>query len=400
MDRYFKNQFKEWDQEKDNGNLIEPFREKFRKKYLELLEVIERAVASLDDTDGSVYTGTAGIALLYLHLYEIASDKGDHSLLHKSLEYIKGSIDNCKRRKLTFLCGDSGPLALAVVIYSLLGESKKSKKYRDMLTGIGEELVSRSLDFPGDELFKGRAGCLYALLFVKRKLGDDTINKDLVMKIVDTIFESGISLAREEKWQHPLMYRYHEKHYYGAAHGMAGILYLLLTTKEPSLQKRIDSLVKPTVDYMLTLQFSSGNCPSSLQSSSRDRLVQWCHGAPGWVYMFLEAYKRYQESHYLEAAKRCADVIWSRGLLQKGYGLCHGTAGNAYAFLAMYKLTKSNVYLYRAIKFAEWCCDYGRHGCRTPDRPYSLYEGMAGTAYFLSDILVPDTASFPAFELT
>ena len=73
-----------------------------------------------------------GIALLYLHLYEIASDKGDHSLLHKSLEYIKGSIDNCKRRKLTFLCGDSGPLALAVVIYSLLGENKKSKKYRDM----------------------------------------------------------------------------------------------------------------------------------------------------------------------------------------------------------------------------------------------------------------------------
>lgn len=46
---------------------------------------------------------------------------------------------------------------------------------------------------------------------------------------MDTIFESGISLAREEKWQHPLMYRYHEKHYYGAAHGMAGILYLLLT---------------------------------------------------------------------------------------------------------------------------------------------------------------------------
>ena len=29
-----------------------------------------------------------------------------------------------------------------------------------------------------------------------------------------------------------------------------------------------------------------------------------------------------------------------------------------------------------------------------------LCSGMAGTAYFLSDILVPETASFPAFELT
>lgn len=26
-------------------------------------------------------------------------------------------------------------------------------------------------------------------------------------------------------------------------------------------------------------------------------------------------------------------------------------------------------------QFAEWCLDYGAHGCRVPDRPYSLFEG-------------------------
>ncbi len=34
------------------------------------------------------------------------------------------------------------------------------------------------------------------------------------------------------------------------------------------------------------------------------------------------------------------EVIWSRGLLKKGWGLCHGTAGNGYAFIHLYQITK------------------------------------------------------------
>lgn len=52
------------------------------------------------------------------------------------------------------------------------------------------------------------------------------------------------------------------------------------------------------------------------------------------------------QTEHLEAAKRCAEVIWKRGILQNGYGLSEGTAGNAHAFLAMYKLTKKNLYLH------------------------------------------------------
>ncbi|KAF6024460.1 LANCL2 [Bugula neritina] len=95
----------------------------------------------------------------------------------------------------------------------------------------------------------------------------------------------------------------------------------------------------------------------------------------------------------------CGDVVWKRGLLRKGYGICHGVAGNAYTFLSLYKLSKDKKHLHRACQFALWCCDYGRHGCRTPDRPYSLFEGMAGTAYFLYDILCPAASKFPAFEV-
>jgi hypothetical protein len=74
-------------------------------------------------------------------------------------------------------------------------------------------------------------------------------------------------------------------------------------------------------------------------------------------------------------------------------------SGNGYAFLHLYQATGNQKYLYRAAKFAEFCFDFGHHGCRIADRPLSLFEGLAGTVYFLSDLLNPDSAKFPAFYI-
>lgn len=86
------------------------------------------------------------------------------------------------------------------------------------------------------------------------------------------------------------MYQWHDSYYLGAAHGLAGILYLLLLLKQHLTEQELKTLVKPTVDYLATLRFPSGNYPSSLGSDS-DGKVQWCHGAPGFVFLFSEAYK-------------------------------------------------------------------------------------------------------------
>ena len=80
----------------------------------------------------------------------------------------------------------------------------------------------------------------------------------------------------------------------------------------------------------------------------------------------------------MDAALRCGEVVWRRGLLRKGYGLCHGVAGNAYTFLQLYRLTGSPSHLYRAAMFAEWCLSSKERECRIPDRPLSLFEGGCG----------------------
>lgn len=55
-------------------------------------------------------------------------------------------------------------------------------------------------------------------------------------------------------------------------------------------KKELDDLIKPALDYLLTLRYKSGNLPSSL-CSEPDHLVQWCSGASGASHTYALAYK-------------------------------------------------------------------------------------------------------------
>lgn len=156
--------------------------------------------------------------------------------------------------------------------------------------------------------------------------------------------------------------------------------------------------------YVSGLQESDGNFPIALGSEKKrnteKRLVHWCHGAPGAIYFLLKSYKAFNNDKYLDACKKAADLIWEKGLLRKGPGICHGMSGNAYAFLMLYKVTKEPRYLYRAMKFAEFLTNAQfKREANIPDRPNSLYEGLAGTVCFLIDLIHIDHANFPFLNM-
>lgn len=373
-----------------------------------LLVQLEEGLARTDSSDNSVYTGTCGISLLYRRLSETsADDKTRQAYAGLSYRYVRSALDRRKGRRVTFACGDGGPLALGAVIYHERGNSDKSQKYLRELYGLSAKVVEDSDengDMP-DEFLYGRVGYLFALLFVYKHLGASTLDLEVIHGVVDAIVRSGRRLSAREKSKSPLMFQWHDRHYLGAAHGISGICAVLLQAvillpEDASLRGKVEKYVRPTLDYMIGLKFPSGNYPSSLESGDKDKLIHWCHGAPGVVYSFIFAYRVFNDEKYLQCAVECGEVIWSRGLLRKGYGLCHGVAGNAYAFVALHSVTNDPKYSHRAMSFGKWMFDYGKHGCRTPDRPFSLFEGMAGTVYFFNDLQNVSDARFPAFDLT
>ncbi|KAL1438989.1 hypothetical protein MTO96_047466 [Rhipicephalus appendiculatus] len=367
-DRAFENEFSDYHAGKSDvvlpdGRWTQEFQKDIQRNISDLLRELERNLSKRTDwSDSSVYTGTTGVALMYMRLSDVLEDT---SYLNRALPLVERQLSNLKERRFSFLCGDPGPLATGADLYNRLGR----------LVGLGKYVVSSTSDIP-DELLYGRVGYLYALLYVRKHVSPTAVDDGLIRNVVQAVLSSGQQLSAEEKSRSPLMYQWHDSFYLGAAHGLAGIFYMLLQVRS----------------------YPSGNYPSSIGSSS-DKLVHWCHGAPGTIHLLLLAHLVFRETRYLEQAKKCADVIWQRGILKKGYGICHGTAGNGYAFLRMYQVTRDTKYLHRAAKFCEWCFDYGQHQCRVADRPFSLFEGMAGTIYFMADMLEPEKSAFPAFQL-
>ncbi|XP_077555739.1 glutathione S-transferase LANCL1-like isoform X1 [Haemaphysalis longicornis] len=399
-DRAFENDLTDYSPDKSDvvvsdGKWTQDFEGEIRKNVSHLLRELERNLAKRTDwADSSVYTGTTGVALMYLRLSEVLEDA---SYLQKALPYVERQLGQLKERRFSFLCGDPGPLAVGADLYHRLGRAEDSHKLVKRLVHLSKYVLPSTADIP-DELLYGRVGYLFALLYVRKHVSSTAIDDGLIRNVAQAVLSSGQDLSASEKSRSPLMYQWHDSHYLGAAHGLAGIFYMLLQVRSQLSEAELSRLVRPSIDWLASLQYPSGNYPSSLGSTT-DKLVHWCHGAPGTIHLLLLAFRVFQDRQYLERAKKCAEVIWSRGLLKKGYGICHGTAGNGYAFLRMYQVTRDSKYLHRAAKFCEWCFDYGQHGCRIADRPFSLFEGMAGTIYFMAEMLDPEKSAFPAFQL-
>ena len=307
--------------------------------------------------------------------------------------------------------GASGIHSLGAAVSGALQDSQSENVYMRKLNELSHVLDNDPASLP-DELLYGRAGILWALLFAFQTTCRRT--EDINMAFVDRLVAEIISRGRHMvktcgpfQESFPLMWSWHGSYYLGLAHGVAGILMTLMLVAhfEPlkaAIRPEDHQYIRETLDCLLKIRYPSGNYPSSLESEE-DRLVQFCHGAPGFVLLFCQAYKVYDDRRYLQAAKDAAEVVWARGLLKKGTSLCHGSCGNAYAFLALYRLTADLRYLYYAVRFGEWSLRENRAPAeefRQADHPDSLMEGAAGEMIFFLDILQPLQSAFPGVEIS
>lgn len=334
--------------------------------------------------------------------------------------------------KVSFFTGSSGHHAIELSRLMLC--STDFNLFTNNLFKLLE--ISKRDRFKQDEVLYGRAGYLASLSHVLYKYSLYKSKKLLKCLEVDSfdlynvikpyiktqlfqLHKSGIEnenslfpIKENYKHEHHLLYYdWHNKCYLGAAHGIAGILQIMLgvnnlyykynnsnlfleVEKEYTLTANSIFLsISATTAYVMSeYSFCSGNIMASLESKS-DKLVHWCHGAPGWITLCLQLSK-------IETAKNMAKVIWERGLLRKGLGLCHGIPGNAYCFLQLYKHTNDDLWLKAAIYFAKFAIEKIPELKDVPDRPNSLYEGIAGLAYFLTELEDPMNSSYmPGLEV-
>ena len=344
-------------------------------------------------SDHSVYCGYGGNLYLFWRLSNFAVSYQED--LQACVNTVLRKLPNIPDEVSTFLMGKAGICALLAVI-------TKNEEYATMV------LESTKNDPEEFELLYGAAGTLYALGFIL-KHWPETTQKALIIASIQRIAEKTVEKKDGNNELH-FRYPFHGgDSYIGAAHGIIGILYVLFQLRE--YLPNNDNIFIPTLEYLIKLQFPTGNFPA-IEGPEVDDTVHFCHGGPGAVPMLCLAYQIYNHQDYLQAALRAGEDIWRRGLLKKGRGICHGTAGNGYAFISLFNVTGEEVWLNRALIFAEIMGydqnyenvvrrfdDPQRKTLGIADHPYSLMEGLAGTICFYIDCLNPLEAMYPTYDI-
>ena len=124
-------------------------------------------------------------------------------------------------------------------------------------------------------------------------------------------------------------------------------------------------------------------------------LMQFCHGAPGFVITLAD----FPGASLDDLLLAGGEATWRAGPLAKGSNLCHGTGGNGYAFLKLYERTGDAMWLARARAFAMHAikqteADAARYGRMR----YSLWTGDPGFAIYLWDC-IHARARFPTLDV-
>lgn len=116
-----------------------------------------------------VHMLTAGIAYLHLHMATALKEESPYGVknhLERASAILEELCKHLSGRRVTFLCGAAGPLALNAVVQHKLGQADRATK---MITKLKElfAIVKADPSMPSEMLY-GHVGYLYALLFVNK----------------------------------------------------------------------------------------------------------------------------------------------------------------------------------------------------------------------------------------
>lgn len=271
---------------------------------------------------GGLFTGYTGLAYLFLQLSATHPDLqvSGHDLMYWVRQYLAGDRGTLV---MEGKCGiGSEKLAFEAVRACVTKDKDDVIQFLSNLPRLlGPYPTPQDDPFPS-EVAHGRAGTLYLLRMIKHWVPECAELIESPLKhVAERIMNTDDDGRGNWEWR--------GRRYFGAGHGDIGIITQLILS-DPSLAPQLSS----RLERLLELQTPDGNWPDGARSLKEGRapyLVQWCHGAPGFIYslLSLRPYFPALQGQIDTAIEKGQDLIWRHGLLTKEPSLCHGIFGNA-----------------------------------------------------------------------
>jgi hypothetical protein len=338
-----------------------------------------------------LYFGAAGVIWALRYLQDVGASA--------AAERYGGDLESLSARNRAWLAGTPGDQSAAY----LMGDTPIAlmRFAESPMSECAERLarlIASNEDHPSRELMWGAPGTMLAALFLWERSSDAR-------------WAELFRCSAERLWSQLLWSEEHTCHYwtqdlYGrqstyldAVHGFVATAHILTRGRAllgPESWAQWEHVITNTIARSATREANMVSWRTQLgDTNERPRLMQFCHGAPGFV-ICLAAFPGSALEELLIGA---GEAVWAAGPLRKGSNLCHGTGGNGYALLKLYDRTRDARWLARARAFA-------MHGIEQTERDrerygqsrYSLWTGDLGFAIFLWDCIRAEGA-FPTLEV-
>ncbi len=261
------------------------------------------------------------------------------------------------------------------------------------------QLIARNTHHPHRELMWGAPGTALAALHLHAHTGDGSWA---------ALFRQSAAALREDLlWSDTFQCHYWQQDMYGrqstyldGVHGFVATAFVLIKGRHLLSAEDWDfwqQCITQTMARTASVEGDLANWRAHLITPAGEAprlLVQFCHGAPGFVICLAEL----PGSDLDEVLRKAGNTVWAAGPLPKGPNLCHGTAGNGYAFLKLHQRTGEALWLQRARAFAmhsiaQWEAEQVRYG----QGQYSLWTGDVGLAFYLLDC-ISGVPCFPTLD--
>lgn len=340
----------------------------------------------------SLYDGATGVfwALRYLEAAgACALSRRDGLDLDRLLAHNRRALGtSLAQKRASFLVGDT-PIQMMS-----FGE-RPTDHVESELAG----LIAGNVEHPARELMLGSPGTLLAALFLYEHTGNERWS-ELFRLTADKLWGQ-LTWSPQHRcffWTQELFGR--RSTYLDAVHGFVATAlplirgrHLLTGEAWNDWERRIIETVERTADRL----GAHANWRPELDDTrpGQKKLLQFCHGAPGFVICLAGLPGAALDDLLLAAG----ETVWAAGPLIKGSNLCHGTGGNGYSLLKLYQRTGNSLWLERARSFAMHGIAQTREAAsRYGQSRYSLWTGDLGFAIYLWDCLRAE-AQFPTLDV-
>jgi len=291
------------------------------------------------------FNGASGRALLANRLYQ--NSGFDKKYLRAALQYLEGSLNRTQATsEVGFLKGLVGIQALAAVTYVRAQEldkadmmiAKVTQTFKEVAMATNNEAWRGDRANPVFDFDEGIAGLLFCELFMRANLARIVIDPELVGQVATILYELGVSSQNATSGE--MTFFSTEE---GEGVGSGGALTMLFNYVQ-LLPDGAEEHLRQAVDFVASQQQPDGGMPSD-----RPDRVQWCHGTPGFIGLFIKAYQTFGDESYLQVAAKAANFTEINGVILKGNLVGHGAAGNSYLVMAMFMPTQDPIWLRKAV---------------------------------------------------